>query len=312
MTLVALSACAPTPAPAPQAPPPPPAPAKAACSPEAAKARALHDEAVAVARTDLSGAIARMDYASNLAPDDPGIAFELSELRARAEDWDGVLRATLRGLRVAPDAAPLWELRGRAGAALARKGTEPWTAAVEAFSRCVALDRHFTECLEGLSEAALFAGDEALAADAARGAIRGDPTRARGYLSLGDLYLRLGLVTEGETVLREAITRVPRGATELVTVRVLLAESLMDRGEITEAATELEAAKAAAPPEDQAMLLYSLGSVYARMTPPRKQEAIQNLTAFSKRACKGARAVRFRRECEVAQSIVTTLGSTLQ
>ena len=265
-----------------------------------------------MAKGDLSAAIAKMDYASNLAPDDAGIALELAQLQARREDWNGVLRATLRGLRAAPDAAPLWELRGRAGAALARTGSEPWTAPVEAFSRCVALDRHFTECLEGLSEAALFAGNETLAADAARAAIRSDPTRARGYALLGDLYLRLGLVDEGEAVLREAKRVVTEPPRELVTVRVLLAESLMDRGQIADAATELEAAKAAAPPEDQALLLYSLGSVYARMTPPRKQEAIQTLTAFAKRACKGARAARFATECTVAQSLVMQLGAALQ
>ncbi len=52
--------------------------------------------------------------------------------------------------------------------------------------------------------------------------------------------------------------------------------------------SELEAAKAVAPTDgpESVQILWSLGSTYATLDPPRKQEAIQMLKGFTTRACK--------------------------
>ena len=59
-------------------------------------------------------------------------------------------------------------------------------------------------------------------------------------------------------------------------------------------------------------ILWSLGSTYATMNPPRTQEAIQMLKGFNARACKGAKAQSFRTECESTAALVQKLGGTLQ
>jgi len=81
-----------------------------------------------------------------------------------------------------------------------------------------------------------------------------------------------------------------------------------------EMVVELEAAKGLANPEGpQAVeILYTLGSTYAVLNPPRKTEAIQMLKGFSSRACKGSKANTYKSQCETAQTLVTQLGGTMQ
>jgi hypothetical protein len=91
-------------------------------------------------------------------------------------------------------------------------------------------------------------------------------------------------------------------------VRTLLAESSMEHGRTAEAVTQLELALSGVSPQDEGALRFSLGSAYARLQPPRIEEAKQNLTTFSKRICRGARASRFMTECVQTQDLLNRLG----
>ncbi|MCH2109960.1 MAG: hypothetical protein MK135_11560, partial [Polyangiaceae bacterium] len=54
---------------------------------------------------------------------------------------------------------------------------------------------------------------------------------------------------------------------------------------------------------------FHLGSTYAKMDPPQKEKAKRLLESFTKRACKGAKAKKFKAQCSQANSFLQRLGS---
>ena len=55
-------------------------------------------------------------------------------------------------------------------------------------------------------------------------------------------------------------------------------------------------------------IAFNLGSTYAVMEPPRKEKAVRLLSSFTKRACRGANASKFKEQCETSQSLIQMLG----
>ena len=73
---------------------------------------------------------------------------------------------------------------------------------------------------------------------------------------------------------------------------------------LPEAVEELEAAKRDDAEGRYPELLYMLGSAYARLSPPRRQESLEVLKGFRARVCKGAAAARFQLECETSAGVM--------
>ena len=84
------------------------------------------------------------------------------------------------------------------------------------------------------------------------------------------------------------------------------------KGDFASVAVLLEKAKAADAEGTHPEILFNLGSTYAVMTPPKKQEALQLLKAFSTRGCKGPKAAKFKAQCDQTQTLMMNLGGSAQ
>src|SRR5438093_376405 len=93
-------------------------------------------------------------------------------------------------------------------------------------------------------EGAISKYEESTALDKCRKAGENDPNQIRYYATLADLYIRLGLLSQAEAVLKEAKSFAKPGDKSLFGVHVLLSQVYQDKGSDAEMVTELEAAKA--------------------------------------------------------------------
>jgi tetratricopeptide (TPR) repeat protein len=265
------------------------------------------------------GAIAKYDEATKLDPTNHRIFFKLAMAHRKKEDWDKVASTLSTATRLAPTFANYWFEMGYALEMVAKKSERAgqaakYESAKEPFQKCIEHDANLSDCYEELGNCYLWTDDEQKALENYTKAIEHKPDEIRYYAAAGDLYIRLGYMKEAEALLKEAKTFAKPADKALFGVHVLLSQVYQDRGSDAEQVTELEAAKAVAGSDgpESVQILYSLGSTYAALKPPRTQEAIQMLKGFSTRACKGSKAASFKTECETAQTLVTRLGGTMQ
>lgn len=269
-------------------------------------------------KLNVDGAINSYDQATRLDPTNHRIFYKLAMAYRKKEDWDKVASTMARATSLAPKYANYWAERGYALEQQARKKTVPWEEAKEPFQKCVENDPNYAECYEELGNVFLWTDDEQKALENYNKAVEHDPNNIGYYNVLADLYIRLRYTKEAEQVLKEAKAFIKPDdksqAKAVYGLHVLLAQVYQDKDSLPEMVTELEAAKAVAPPEgaESIQILYNLGSTYAKLKPPRSAEAISMLKGFSARACKGAKASTYKTECETSQTLVTSLGGTLQ
>ena len=284
------------------------------CSRNRQEAVILANEADKAVKVDVESAINKYDQATKLDPTSHAIFFKLAMAYRKKEDWDKVASTLSRATQIAPKFANYWFERGYALEQQAKKKTVSYEEAKEPYLKCIENDPNFADCYEQLGNVYLWTDDEQKALENYTKASEHNPNEIRYYSALADLYIRLGLIKEAEAVLKEAKTFAKPGDKYLFGVHSLLASVYQDRGSLPEMVTELEAAKQVAPQEgpESVQILWSLGSTYAKLEPPRKQEAINMLKGFSARACKGAKAQSFKTECESAQTLVASLGGTMQ
>ena len=284
------------------------------CSRNRQEAVLLANEGDKAVKVDVEGAINKYDQATKLDPTSHPIFFKLAMAYRKKEDWDKVASTLSRATQLAPKYANYWFERGYALEQQARKKTVSYEESKEPYLKCIENDPNYADCYEQLGNVYLWTDDEQKALENYNKAIEHDPAEIRYYPQLADLYIRLGYFAEAEQVLKEAKSFAKEGDKYMFGVHNLLASVYQERGNTAEMVTELEAAKAVASPEgsEAVMILWSLGSTYAKLDPPRKQEAIQMLKGFSARACKGAKAQSFKTECESAQTLVAGLGGTMQ
>jgi tetratricopeptide (TPR) repeat protein len=268
-------------------------------------------------KLNVDGAIADYEQGTRLDPTNHRIFFKLAMAYRKKEDWDKVASTLARATQLAPKYANYWFERGYALEQQAKKKTIPYDEAKEPLQKCVEADPNFADCYEELGNVFLWTDDEQKALENYTKAVEHDPNNIGYYDVLADLYIRLGFHKEAEQVLKEAKAFAkPNDKSQEKAVyglHMLLAQIYQDRGSQAEQVTELEAAKSVAGDGPESVLiLYSLGSTYALLTPPRSAEAISMLKGFSGRACKGAKATTYKTECETTQALVTKLGGTLQ
>lgn len=269
-------------------------------------------------KLNVDGAINSYDQATRLDPTNHRIFFKLALAHRKKEDWDKVASTMARATSLAPKYANYWAERGYALEQQARKKTVPWEEAKEPFQKCIENDPNFAECYEELGNVFLWTDDEQKALENYNKAVEHEPNNIGYYNALADLYIRLGYVKEAEQVLKEAKAFIKpddkQQAKAVYGLHVLLAQVYQEKDSLPEMVTSLEAAKAVAPAEggEAIQILFNLGSTYAKLKPPRSAEAISMLKGFNSRACKGASAAKYKVECEQSQTLVTSLGGTLQ
>ncbi len=272
-------------------------------------ALSLANEADSVRPTNLDAAIEKYERAVLLAPSQHRILYKLALAYVRREAWQAVVRVTERAMKLAPTFANYASTRGLALARMAAKGDGTWAEARAALEGALALD-------DGDADAHLELGDALLHLDEERGALkhydraaRIAPDRSAGYLSLADLYLRLGFVPQAEKTLTEGLRLTHYGGT--TTLLLLLGRIAEAKHDPTGALARYEEAKhacGACTEHGQQIVFFELGAAYASATPPRKAEAMANLGMFSKLVCKGALAARYADPCTQAYEIATRLG----
>jgi tetratricopeptide (TPR) repeat protein len=284
------------------------------CSRNRQEAVIIANEADKAAKVDVEGAISKYEQATKLDPTNHQIFFKLAMAYRKKEDWDKAASTLSRATQLAPKYANYWFQRGYALEMQAKKKTISYEECKEPYQKCIENDPNFAECYAELGNAFLWTDDEQKALENYTKAIEHNPNEISYYNMLSDLYVRLGYMKEAEQVLKEAKSFAKPGDRDLYGVHVILSQVYQDRNSMAEMVSELEAAKAVANPEgpEAVQILFSLGSTYAKLDPPRKQEAINMLKGFNARACKSAKSMMYKAECETTQALVTQMGGTLQ
>lgn len=284
------------------------------CSRNRQEAVILANQADKEVALNPEGAINKYEQATKLDPTNHKIFYKLAMAQKKKEEWDKVASTLSRAVQIAPKFANYWFERGWALEQQAKKKTITYEESKEPYLKCIENDPNFADCYSQLGNSYLWTDDEQKALENFTKAIEHNPTVVWYYSQLADLYIRLGYMKEGEQVLKEAKGFAKPGDKNLFGVHSLLAQIYQDRGSVAEQVTELEAAKSVAPADgpESVQILWSLGSTYATMNPPKTEQAIQMLKGFNARACKGAKAQSFKTECESTVALVQKLGGTLQ
>jgi len=282
------------------------------CSRNRQEAVILANQADKEVALNPEGAASKYEQATKLDPTNHRIFYKLAMAQKKREEWDKVASTLSRATQLAPKYANYWFERGYALEMQAKKKTISYEEAKEPYQKCIENDPNYADCYEQLGNVFLWTDDEQKALENYTKAVEHDPTEIRYYTALADLYIRLGYIKEAEQVLKEAKNFAKPGDKTLFGVHVLLSQIHQDRGSLPEMVLELESAKSVAGGEgpESVQILFSLGSTYAQLTPPRTAEAVQMLKGFSARACKGAKAASFKTECETAQTLITRLGGS--
>lgn len=286
----------------------------------------LANEADKSVKVDPESAIQKYDEATKLDPNNHAIWNKLAQAYRAREKWPEMAEALSRASKAEEQVhgkatfANYYAQRGYALEMQAKKKSISYEEAKEPYLKCIAIDANYADCYHQLGNVYLWTDDEQKALENYSKAIEHDPTPMKYYFPLAQLYLSLGYTKEADQVLKEAKGFANAGTTDpdekktLANIHVLAAQVAQDMGNSAEQVKELEAAKAIAPSDspEAVTILYSLGSTYASLEPPRKQEAIEMLKGFSQRACKSQKKTNYAVQCETARTMVTSLGGTLQ
>jgi tetratricopeptide (TPR) repeat protein len=146
-------------------------------------------------------------------------------------------------------------------------------------------------------------------------AIQTRPDETQYYVLLADEYRRLMAFDQEEAVLKEGISYAKGDDKHLFNLHALLGDVYETKGDFSRAVAEYEAAKKSCDSNkcnDHKEAYFNLGTAYAELSPPKKNEAIQQLQSFWKITCKGALAVKFGEECAQSQEVVRRMGGSLQ
>ncbi len=312
-----LGACgAPTPTPetAPRTATEPARAADCAVQPEMAPS-ASFDETLRT--VDAAASLAMYETAVTQDPNDPALLWKLALAYESQERWDAAATTFARAAMLQPTQTRYWYRSGRAWIAQGAGGDlEAYDAAQEPLEKCVEVQPTFAECHYLLGEAEEWLDHEQVAADHYGLAIQKDPTQARYYLRLAELYWSFRLHSEAESVLKEGVRLVPSSVAndpQRCQLFMQLARAARQRSDMAAELAAMGSAEAlldVASPE----ILFELGSSYAVPKPPgtldepRKQKAIGLLMRFTKRVCRGSKALDYRDSCEGAAALLQKLG----
>jgi tetratricopeptide (TPR) repeat protein len=146
-------------------------------------------------------------------------------------------------------------------------------------------------------------------------ALQVQPDQTQYYVTLADEYRRLMFYDQEEQVLREGLSFAGADDKHVFNMHTLLGDEYETKGDFARAVSEYEAAKKSCESNkcnDHKEAYFYLGSAYAELNPPKKNEAVQQLQSFWKITCKGAAAKNFADQCAQSQEIARRVGGSLQ
>ena len=267
------------------------------------------DKAVAV---NVEGAIQKYEEALQRDPTNHLIVWKLAKAYEKKEDWDKMASTLSKAVQLAPEFANYWEKRGFALTKQAEAGNpDAWEQAKEPLNKCIAADANRAWCYQLLGEADWWTDDIQGAIGNFSKAIEHDPREPYFYVTLAELYQVLRLYNEAGSVLEQGTKNIePTEETRdhvynmyLLTFNV--AQFAGDHPRMLAAVKRAYEIGGEAHPEAK----FHLGSTYASMDPPQKEEAKRLLDSFTKRACKGDAGKKFKAQCSQANAFLQQLGT---
>jgi tetratricopeptide (TPR) repeat protein len=295
--------------------------AAAACSRNNIEAVNLANEGDQAKGSNIEEAISKYDQATKLDADNARIWWKLALAYEKKEDWQKMASACVGAEEAAERTekrkshADYYFRQGYALEQLAEKGAGSWADAKAPLQTSIELDPNLGQAYGELAWVLLHLDDEAGAIQNWTKALETKPDETQYYVSLADEYSRLMYYDQAEQVLKEGLSFAKEDDKHLFNLHALLGYVHETRQDIARAVTEYEAAKKACDSNkcnDHKEAYFNLGSAYAELNPPKKNEAIQQLQSFWKITCKGALAAKFGDQCAQSQEIVRRMGGSLQ
>ncbi|WP_394827190.1 tetratricopeptide repeat protein [Pendulispora albinea] len=284
------------------------------CSRNNIEAVNLSNEGDKARQSNIDEAISKYEQATNLDPTNHRIMWKLATAYQKKEAWDKVASTCSRAEKLAPKHANYFFLHGYALAKQAAKGPSGWADAKGPLATAIQLDPNYADAHFELANVLLHLDDEAGALQNYSEAIQKKPDEGAYYGPLADLYIRLNFFEQADQVLKEGVAFVkPDDVTAQFVLRSLAGEVKEVRGDFNGAIAEFDAAKkacGACNEKGQQIAYFNLGFAYSKAQPPRKNEAVAQLTKFQTTVCKGSAANRYADECAQAQEILKQLNGS--
>ncbi len=287
-----------------------------ACSRNPIEAVNLSNEGDKARGANIDEAISKYEQATQLDPSNHRILWKLATAYQKKEAWDKVASTLARAEKVAPTFANYYFLHGHAMVkqADAPKPTAKWDEAKDPLSQAIKLDPNIADAYFDMAEVLLHLDDEAGAMQNYTKAIEAKPDELTFYGPLAELYIANKFYDQADQVLKEGLGFKKEGDKTAYIIYSLMGQVKMEKGDSSGSVTDFENAKKACGQcneKGQQIAFFNLGVAYSHANPPRKNEAIQQLQAFSKTVCRGGAAKRYEDECSQASEIVKQLGGTL-
>jgi tetratricopeptide (TPR) repeat protein len=285
--------------------------ASSGCSRDHIEAINLANEGDRAVKVNVEGAIQKYEQAVQLDPTNHLIIRKLATAYEKKEDWDKMASTLAKAVQMAPEFANYWFKRGYALIKQAEAGrADAYEEAKEPLKKCIEKDPNYSECYHFLGEAYLWTDDEQNALDNYTKAVEHNPTTGYFYPPLAETYIALKFYNEAEQVLKEGTRLIPpseKTNPNLYGMYVLQFQVAQSKDDKASMVTAMESAQEVAG-EKHPEISFNLGSTYAVMEPPQKEKAVRLLSSFTKRACKGANAAKFKEQCETSSSLIQQLG----
>jgi tetratricopeptide (TPR) repeat protein len=293
--------------------------AGSACSRNNIEAVNLANEGDQAKGANIDEAISKYEQATKLDPDNARIWWKLVLAYEKKEAWQKEATACSHAEEAAEKAegkkthADYYFRQGYALEQLAETGGS-WADAKAPFQMAAQVDPNYADAYGELALVLLHADDEVGAMQNWTKALQTSPDRTQYYVSLADLYRRLMFYDQEEQVLKEGLSYCKEDDKHLFNMHTLLGDAYETKGDMSRAVTEYEAAKKSCDSNkcnDHKEAYFYLGSAYAELNPPKKNEALQQLQSFFKITCKGSNAAKFADQCAQSQEIARRLGGSL-
>jgi tetratricopeptide (TPR) repeat protein len=294
--------------------------ASVGCSRNNIEAVNLANEGDQAKGSNIDEAISKYDQATKLDADNPRIWWKLALAYEKKEDWQKMATACSHAEEAAEKAdgkkahADYYFRQGYALEQLAESGGS-WADAKAPFVEAIAIDPNYGQAYGELAWILIHLDDEPGAMQNWTKALQIQPDQTQYYVTLADEYRRLMFYDQEEQVLREGLSFAGEDDKHVFNMHTLLGDEYETKGDFTRAVTEYEAAKKSCESNkcnDHKEAYFYLGSAYAELNPPKKNEAVQQLQSFWKITCKGAAAKNFADQCAQSQEIARRVGGSLQ
>jgi tetratricopeptide (TPR) repeat protein len=294
--------------------------ASVGCSRNNIEAVNLANEGDQAKSANIDEAISKYDQATKLDADNPRIWWKLVLAYEKKEDWQKMATAASHAEEAAEKAdgkklhADYYFRQGYAIEQLAEAGGS-WADAKAPFTEAIQIDPNYGQAYGELAWVLIHLDDEAGAMQNWTKALQVQPDQTQYYVTLADEYRRLMFYDQEEQVLREGLSFAGADDKHVFNMHTLLGDEYETKGDFARAVTEYEAAKKSCESNkcnDHKEAYFYLGSAYAELNPPKKNEAVQQLQSFWKITCKGAAAKNFADQCAQSQEIARRVGGSLQ